>query len=59
MEALGAYGASKAAVTYVAKNMALEEAKHEVRVNVVSPGAIFTDMLRAAFKDASGTSEVT
>ena len=51
----GAYGTSKAAVTFMAKVMALEEAKHEVRVNVVSPGAILTEMLRDIFHRESGS----
>ncbi len=54
MENLGAYGSSKAALTYLAKNLAIEEAKSGVRVNVVSPGAVVSDMLRGAFKSASG-----
>jgi acetoacetyl-CoA reductase/3-oxoacyl-[acyl-carrier protein] reductase len=39
------YGASKGAVIGLAKSLALECARHNVRVNTVSPGFIETDML--------------
>jgi acetoacetyl-CoA reductase len=39
------YGASKGAVIGLAKSLALECARHNVRVNAVSPGFIETDML--------------
>ncbi|MFC0821272.1 SDR family oxidoreductase [Moraxella marmotae] len=39
------YGASKAAMTYLAKVMALELAQDNVRVNIVSPGSTNTNML--------------
>lgn len=41
-----AYACSKAALTGLTKNMALEFAKDGIRVNCVSPGAIDTQMLR-------------
>jgi len=44
------YCASKAALSMLAKAMALELAEHRIRVNAVAPGDIFT----IASKDASG-----
>lgn len=44
------YCASKAALSMLAKAMALELAEHQIRVNAVAPGDIFT----IASKDASG-----
>ncbi len=41
----GIYGATKAAMINLAKVMALEEAEHKVRVNVICPGAIMTEIL--------------
>ena len=38
----------------LAKTLALEEAPHGVRVNLVSPGAILTDMVRNFVKDSAG-----
>ena len=40
MEGIGAYVASKAALEMFAKNLALEYAKHQIRVNCVSPGNV-------------------
>jgi 3-oxoacyl-[acyl-carrier protein] reductase len=42
-----AYGASKAAVVRLTETVALECAPHSVKVNVIAPGAIDTDMLQA------------
>ncbi|GIG40582.1 SDR family oxidoreductase [Cellulomonas phragmiteti] len=44
---IGAYAASKAAATMLARCLALELAPHGVRCNVVSPGSTDTAMLRA------------
>jgi acetoacetyl-CoA reductase len=41
------YGASKAGLIGMAKSLALESARHGVRVNAIAPGFIDTDMLRA------------
>jgi len=51
--ALGAYGASKAAMTAFSKAMALHcaEIGSGIRVNVVHPGGILTDMLERAVRN--------
>ncbi len=54
MPTAGGYCASKAAVTQLAKAIALEEAPHGVRANVVSPGVILTDLVRKFFQEQSG-----
>jgi glucose 1-dehydrogenase len=38
------YATSKAGIEMMTKTMALELAKHNIRANIVAPGAIFTDM---------------
>ena len=45
-EPAGHYGASKAGVIALTKQMAVEWAPHKIRVNAVCPGAIDTAMLR-------------
>ncbi len=47
-----AYGTSKAAVIHLSKVMAVELAKRNVRVNVVSPGPIDTPLVNAFYTDA-------
>lgn len=47
----GAYTASKMAVTGLAEVAAAEGKEHQIRVNVVSPGSVETDMLKTAFPD--------
>jgi NAD(P)-dependent dehydrogenase (short-subunit alcohol dehydrogenase family) len=54
----GAYGASKAALEALAFTLAKEERQHGVRVNVVAPGLIDTDMGRAAVAAISGETDV-
>ena len=57
--AAGAYSAAKAAVNQFSMCAAMEAAPYGVRVNVVAPGAINTDMLQkayAAIAEASGSS---
>jgi len=44
------YCASKAAMTMLAKVVALEEAPNGVRSNAVSPGAHTSDMVKESFK---------
>ncbi len=43
----------------MAKTLSLEEAKNFVRVNIVSPGAIYTEMLRDVFQKSSGVAEIS
>jgi NAD(P)-dependent dehydrogenase (short-subunit alcohol dehydrogenase family) len=45
-----AYACSKAGQVAFTKMMALELAKHKVRVNVICPGAIMTDIINSASK---------
>jgi NAD(P)-dependent dehydrogenase (short-subunit alcohol dehydrogenase family) len=44
---LGAYGISKAADMQLARNLACEYGKHNVRVNCIAPGLIKTDFAKA------------
>jgi 3-oxoacyl-[acyl-carrier protein] reductase len=48
---LAAYNASKAGVILLTKTMAIELAAHNIRVNAVSPGFIFTDLTQEAGLD--------
>ncbi len=43
---LGAYGASKAALVHLTRTMAVEWARHGIRVNALAPGYIETDLNR-------------
>ena len=45
----GAYGASKAAVMHLAQTWAAETKHTPLRVNVIEPGAVDTEMLKVAF----------
>jgi meso-butanediol dehydrogenase/(S,S)-butanediol dehydrogenase/diacetyl reductase len=55
--AFSSYNASKGAVANLTRNMALDYAKHNIRVNAVAPGAIRTPM-HWRYKDALGGEEV-
>ncbi|MDE1460702.1 2,3-dihydro-2,3-dihydroxybenzoate dehydrogenase [Spartinivicinus poritis] len=55
---MGAYAASKAAVTMFAKCLALELAAFNIRCNIVSPGSTDTAMQRALWTDDSGPESV-
>jgi len=44
---LGAYGVSKAADMQLARNLAVEWGKHNIRVNCIAPGLVKTDFARA------------
>jgi len=48
---LGAYAISKAAGMQLARNLALEWGKHNIRVNCIAPGLIKTDFARALWED--------
>ena len=45
------YGASKGAVTSMVRALAVELARHRIRVNSILPGWIETDMTQRAFND--------
>ena len=48
---IGTYGLSKAADMQLARNLALELGKSNVRVNCIAPGLIKTDFARALWQD--------
>ncbi len=48
---LGAYAISKAADMQLARNLACEYGKHNVRVNCIAPGLIRTDFARALWEN--------
>jgi NAD(P)-dependent dehydrogenase (short-subunit alcohol dehydrogenase family) len=47
----GPYGASKGGVYSLTKNMAVELAKYDIRVNAIAPGYFHTRLTAAAFED--------
>jgi 2-dehydro-3-deoxy-D-gluconate 5-dehydrogenase len=47
----GPYGASKGGVYSLTKNMAVELAKYDIRVNAIAPGYFHTRLTAAAFDD--------
>lgn len=51
----GAYGPSKSGVLSLTKQMALEWAKYDIRVNGVSPGPIMTPETEARIKEEEDT----
>lgn len=51
---LSAYAASKAGLEHLTRSMALELARHQVRVNAIAPGYIETDMNREFFASEPG-----
>lgn len=55
---MGAYAASKAAVTQLSRCLALELAEYGVRCNVVSPGSTDTEMQRAMWRTGSSREAV-
>ncbi|HCP72855.1 MAG TPA: dehydrogenase, partial [Actinobacteria bacterium] len=48
------YGAAKSAVLGLTRNLALDEGKHEIRVNAVSPGYILTELTKTWLSGESG-----
>jgi len=48
---LGAYCISKAADLQLVRNLAVENGKHNVRVNAISPGLVRTDFARALWEN--------
>lgn len=53
----GAYGASKAALTYAVKALGLELARTGIRVNVVQPGTTDTPLARELWDKGKGSPE--
>lgn len=53
-----AYAAAKAALIQVTKTLALEWARHGIRVNAIAPGYVLTEMNRAWFEGDSGQAMV-
>ena len=51
---LGSYAASKAGLLQLTRTMALELARHRVRVNAIAPGYVLTDMNREYFASEAG-----
>ena len=51
---LGPYAASKAGLLQLTRTMALELARHRVRVNAIAPGYVLTEMNREYFASAAG-----
>ena len=51
---VGAYAASKAAAIQLTRTMAIELARHNVRVNALAPGYILTDINRDFFGSEAG-----
>ncbi|MEB3862992.1 SDR family oxidoreductase [Acinetobacter sp. IK31] len=48
---LGMYATSKAALSHYCRNLALEIAPHQVRLNIVSPGSTLTQMQQQLWTD--------
>lgn len=51
---LAAYGAAKAGLHQLTRALALELARHRIRVNAIAPGYIETDMNREFLRSAAG-----
>ena len=51
---LALYGMTKAAITQMTKQLALEWARHNIQVNAICPGYIETEMNQAIWKSPGG-----
>ena len=51
---LGSYSASKAGLLQLTRTMAMELARHRVRVNAIAPGYVLTEMNREFFASDAG-----
>ena len=56
---LGAYNVSKAADFQLARNLAVEFGRHNVRVNCIAPGLVRTDFARALWENPDTLKAVT
>jgi NAD(P)-dependent dehydrogenase (short-subunit alcohol dehydrogenase family) len=56
---LGAYNISKAADLQLARNLAVEWGRHNVRVNCIAPGLVRTDFARALWENPQTLKAVT
>ena len=56
---LGAYNISKAADFQLARNLAVEWGRHNVRVNCIAPGLVRTDFARALWENPQTLKTVT
>ena len=54
---IGAYCISKAADMQLARNLAVEYGRHNIRVNCIAPGLIKTDFARALWEDEAGAAQ--
>jgi NAD(P)-dependent dehydrogenase (short-subunit alcohol dehydrogenase family) len=57
--AIGAYNVSKAADFQLARNLAVEWGRHNVRVNCIAPGLVRTDFARALWENPETLKAVT
>lgn len=48
---IGAYAVSKAALSQLARNLAVEHGPHGIRVNAIAPGIVTTDFARALWEN--------
>jgi len=53
------YAASKAALVQLTRALALEWARHDIRVNAIAPGYVLTDINREFFASAAGEAMTT
>ena len=58
-EVIGAYNISKAADLQLARNLAAEFGRHQVRVNCIAPGLVRTDFARALWENPETLKAVT
>ena len=55
---IGAYNVSKAADFQLARNYAVENGQHNIRINCIAPGLIRTDFARALWEDPQAEAAV-
>ena len=57
-QSLSAYSVSKAAVKQLTEVLALEFARHQIRVNAIAPGYVLTEINRELFDSEAGTAMI-